>query len=985
MSDEYIKISKDEYEALKAENLSLKCREKELNLAVDSMRIGIAYVSKDRLITQVNDNIIDIFGYSSPDELIGQSVSIIHINDDVFSSFGSSYFNSLEKRGFVILEHQMKRKDGSIFWCEMFGRAVDDNLPADMNLGVIWGVRDISEKIDYIEEIDRVNADSENQIIFMQSLIDAIPVPIFYKGADSRFLGFNEEYERVFATHREELVGKRVLDLEYLSDADKVMYQAEDEHIIATSGSIRREQLMPYYDNKLHDTIYYVTGIKKSDGSPAGLVSTFIDVTEIKESKRKAEELSEAKGQFLANMSHEIRTPLNGIIGLNKLLLNTPLGIDQKKYVQKAIQSSVALLGIINDILDYSKIEAKKIELSPYELTLDDIFRNTVDLFEFSIIERGLEMHIDSDKNIPRYVIADGLRISQIINNLVGNAIKFTHSGDITIRSTLIGSSGDEIELRVDIIDSGIGMSEAEQERLFSPFTQTDASNTRKYGGTGLGLVITKELVELMGGKIWVESTKGVGSTFSFTMKMMKSYSSDDELFSAERFKNSTFLVVDDNDIEREIVGDLLRSWEINPLLCDNGASAIEILKNKRVDYLLVDWKMPEIDGLDVIESIMDTQSIPKIVMISASLKEELSEAAKLRGIMPDAILHKPITSSMLLETLIDKDEAMSIAEIAVHIKFSGSVLLAEDNEVNQLVAKDLLGHMGIEVDIADDGAIAVEMAKKRKYDLILMDLQMPNMDGFAATRAIREFDKDIAVVALSAAVMDQDKLQATESGMNEHLAKPIDEKALKVVLKKYLEIVSQDVMSSSSEVEYDIEGIDFSVLSRIYNSSDRIKDILGIYAKTQRDFCIKLEKQEIVDGFKASIHALKGSSANIGAKEIQQLCIEIENSENSDELQPLIDRLYAKLSKLIIDINAFISQASNEHHDVIEIDLDELESKLSDSEFIEYDEKIALLEYLKSKNIATSVIEKISDSIDMFEYDSAIEILADIKKDLGV
>lgn len=985
MSNEYITILKDEYEALKTENIALKCKEKELNLAVDSMRIGIAYVSKDRLITQVNDNIIDIFGYSSSDELIGQSVSIIYINDEVFSSFGASYFNSLEKRGFVILEHQMRRKDGSIFWCEMFGRAVDDNLPADMSLGVIWGVRDISEKIDYIEEIDRVNADFEDQIIFMQSLMDTIPVPVFYKGADSRFLGFNEEYERAFATHREELIGKRVLDLEYLSLDDRLMYQAEDEHIIATSGSIRREQLMPYCDNKLHDTIYYVTGIKKSDGSPAGLVGTFIDVTEIKEAKRKAEELSETKGQFLANMSHEIRTPLNGIIGLNKLLLNTQLDNNQKNYVQKAIHSSVALLGIINDILDYSKIEAKKIELSPYELNLDDIFRNTVDLFEFSIVERGLEMHINSDKNIPRYVIADGLRISQVINNLVGNAIKFTHSGDITIRSTLIGSIGDEIELRVDIIDSGIGMTPSEQAKLFSPFSQTDASNTRKYGGTGLGLVITKELVELMGGRIWVESIKGVGSTFSFTTKMMKSYSSDDGSFSIDKFKNSTFLVVDDNDIELEIVGDLLRSWEINPLLCDNGASAIEILKNQRVDYLLVDWKMPEIDGLDVIESIMDTQGIPKIVMISASLKEELLEAAKLRGIMPDAILHKPITSSMLLETLIDKNEAMSIAEITMHIKFNGSILLAEDNEVNQLVAKDLLGHMGIDVDIANDGVIAVEMAKKCKYDLILMDLQMPNMDGFAATRAIREFNKDIPIIALSAAVMDHDKLQATESGMNGHLSKPIEEKALKVVLKKYLEVVSQDIINVSNEVEYNIEGIDFSVLSRIYNSSNRIKDILGIYAKTQRDFCIKLEKKDIDDSFKASIHALKGSSANIGAKEIQNLCIEIEDNENSHELSSLVDKLYAKLSKLIIDINTFISQASSEHHNVIEIDLDELESKLLDSEFIEYDEKIALLEYLKSKNIDSSVIEKISDSIDMFEYDSAIEILADIKKDLGV
>lgn len=814
------------------------------------------------------------------------------------------------------------------------------------------------------------------------------------KKDDNEVIFANSAYEKLLHLNSESVIGTNPKnyyadpsvydDILYRLQHHETIYHQEIELIVDKTSIWALCSYMPIEyggDQAVLGWIYDITKQKE------------LEITLLK-AKDTAEHSAKAKSEFLSNMSHEIRTPLNGVIGLNTLLLHTPLNERQSDYVKKSLQSSKALLGVINDILDYSKIEAGKLEFSNHPFSLENLLHTTTDLFEYTVLEKGLEIHIDFDPAIPTMVEGDSLRLSQILNNIVGNAVKFTPKGDITIRVHLDEQNNDTVTLRFSITDTGIGMTPEEVEKLFHAFTQTDASNTRRYGGTGLGLVITKELIEMMDGKIWVESTKGEGTAFYYTIKLKRSQLSRPLYISPKEFKNQRFLVVEDNDIEREMIGHILESWNIHPILCATGEEAISVAASTHIDYLLVDWRLPGIDGLDVIENLHrhHSGSFPKVVMISALMREELSQKANERNLHPDAILHKPITQSILLEALIGKYESHSPLEMQADqsiVQLQGNILLAEDNEVNQLVARDLIESLGLSVDIAKNGAEAIQMCLTHRYDLILMDLQMPLVDGFEASKNIRTFNASIPIIALSAAVMKRDRELTLEAGMNDHLAKPIDFSQLQIMLANYLPLnETEPDFSPTSNSVLSIEGIDIDKLHSLFLSDEKILMLLKTFASTHRNFCKELSETPIgSETFKRMIHSLKGSSGSLTESVLHQLCIDIEQCVDQSDIERYISTLCDELSRIITLIDHTLT-----HHLPVESStnislqealssIDTISGKLQSNHFITLDERNHLIVVLKNRLGNNSLIQQLDEAILMFDFEHASEILNRLKE----
>lgn len=737
----------------------------------------------------------------------------------------------------------------------------------------------------------------------------------------------------------------------------------------------------------------------KPDGSMDYLATIGIDITHKKKveeaillAKEQAEHANKAKSEFLANMSHEIRTPLNGIIGLNDLVLKTSLTEVQHDYLTKTQQSSKALLSVINDILDYSKIEAGKLEFEEKIFSIESLLRNVTNLFEYAISGKLLEMHIDIHPDTPKILKGDFLRVGQIFNNLVGNAIKFTEKGDITLRVKPIAQTDTHVQLQCSITDTGIGMSEEEQAKLFQAFSQTDTSNTRKYGGTGLGLTICKQLIELMGGEIWQESVKGSGSTFTFTLQLKKDESQETVAYSSNYLRGQRFLVVDDNQLERELIGAILTSWGANPTLCGSGKDAIHLAESQPFDYLIVDWQMPGIDGLDVIKTLQEElkTKFPKVIMVTAHLKDELLKVAEARHITVEKILHKPVSPSILFESItetvkseIDK-ETMSEKRFVAH----GNILVVEDNDINQLVARDLLEFFGLNVSMANNGKEGVEKVKNQSYDLVLMDLQMPIMDGFEATRKIREFNQDIPIIALSAAVMEHDKKLTRDAGMNEHLSKPIDMEELQNLLGKYLKTdwIAEDVIIEKSD---DVYGIDMTDLSNKLKKPEQVERFLKLFAQGHREFSQKLINVPIgSEEFKQMIHGIKGVSGNVSAIMVYAIVKVIDECGDEDIQKELVPSLIEELDHVIASIDeryprTAIAAPKNTDVGVMRQIIEDIISKLENKEFID-DEQLEDCVGRLSLFLDEEKISKINSSIENFEYDTAKKILQSVKEQLN-
>lgn len=548
------------------------------------------------------------------------------------------------------------------------------------------------------------------------------------------------------------------------------------------------------------------------NGCYEGVILNLIDVTELVVARKEALLANRAKSEFLANVSHEIRTPMNGVIGLTELVLGTNLSEDQKEYIDGIKDSAQALMTIINDILDFSKIEARKIELESIAFNLRDSVVDSVSSLSLQAHKKRLELACEIDRGITEVVIGDPGRLRQILVNLVSNAIKFTDKGEILVSVSLESKTETEAKFHFKIKDTGTGIPKAKQRLIFEAFSQADGSTTRKYGGTGLGLAISSQLAEIMGGKLWVESKLGKGSVFHFTIRFQlpAEPQPEPELPTLEDLRSLPVLVVDDNATNRRILKDMLLSWQMEPIVVEGGKKALAAMEkaknsDRQFALVLIDSHMPVMDGFTLAEKIKQDPMLAKSSIIMLTSGGYRGDGARCREIGISAYLTKPIKQSELLDAITQSfgyssGKADVVPLITKHSLRESHrafrILLAEDNVINQKVAACILEKNGYTVEIANDGREAISALEKAAFDVILMDVQMPRIDGFKATSLIRKREKGtgvhIPIIAMTAHAMKGDQERCLKAGMDDYLAKPLNTEDLLEKVGKYISLKSQ-------------------------------------------------------------------------------------------------------------------------------------------------------------------------------------------------
>ncbi|HDY81786.1 MAG TPA: transporter substrate-binding domain-containing protein, partial [Halieaceae bacterium] len=726
---------------------------------------------------------------------------------------------------------------------------------------------------------------------------------------------FNPACEAIWGYKAEEVLGREVTMLlpEYAhKDHLANIHKFRDAQSNGISFENRGMQLFGL--TKSGDVFPAEVGISKNSVDGAMYYSAFVkDITERKKAEDEilkameiAESATKAKGDFLANMSHEIRTPMNAIIGLSDLCLRTALTDKQDDYLSKIHSSAEALLGIINDILDFSKIEAGKLTMEAIEFQFDNVLRNLATVINVKTHEKGLALLFKRDPRIPQVLIGDPLRLGQVLINLVSNAVKFTDKGEILVYIDLLEESEEQVTLCVAVKDSGIGMTEEQQANLFQSFSQADTSTTRKYGGTGLGLTISKQLVEKMGGEISVESEAGVGSTFKFTATFGIGENSQEQNFAVvPDLQNLRVAVADDSEISRDILRTYLESFSFKVDTAAGAEELFQLIEGAENPYrlLVVDWLMPGMTGLDVAERIKtrsEPETAPRIIMVSAHSGGEVMNKPGAEHV--DRFLPKPVNPSDLFDAVVDalgvqveKRQRSGSAELdmeALRPVQGANILLVEDNEINQQVASEILQQAHFNVEIANHGQEAIDKLEPGRYDCVLMDIQMPVMDGYTATRKIREDGRfgNIPILAMTANATLEDQERCITAGMDDHIAKPIRPQLLFATLLKWIEHGERDLpelahtQDGNEEAELsvpELPGIDTELgLFQVGGNVSLYMKLLTKFTDNQANSINEIRAAVDHGDSELSVrlaHTLKGVGGAIGATAVQEVAGRLE------------------------------------------------------------------------------------------------------------
>ncbi|MDP3761006.1 MAG: response regulator [Ramlibacter sp.] len=795
--------------------------------------------------------------------------------------------------------------------------------------------------------------EQKRQQALMNALFNSIPDLIVYKDTRGVYLGVNDAFARVARRPAADIEGRTAWELfrpdraEVICRLDEAAFQSEgvslvEEHITRPDGA---EMVLETARNPMRD----------HEGKLMGILAIGRDVTqrkkeeqEIRVAKELAEEATRMKTDFLANMSHEIRTPMNAIIGMSHLALKTDLTPRQRDYIGKVQSSGQHLLGIINDILDFSKVEAGKLTIEHTEFGLEKLLDNVANLITQKSSAKGLELVFDVGPDVPRQLVGDSLRLGQILINYANNAVKYTDRGEILVAVRMLDRGANDVLLHFSVTDTGIGLTEEQQGRLFQSFQQADSSTTRKYGGTGLGLAISKNLAQLMGGEVGVESRFGHGSTFWFTVRTGIGHASPRELVPVPDLRHRRALVVDDSDSARAMLADMLHGMTFEVVEASSGSAAIQAVqaasgRGEPFDIVYLDWRMPEMDGIETARRLkaLELRHAPFIVMATAHGREEVLKHAESVGI--EDVLIKPINASMLFDTTVsalsgqlaesrqEGTQARQVDDRLAGVK-GARILLVEDNDINQLVACEILRDAGFEVDVAENGRVCLDMVQPGRYGAVLMDMQMPVMDGVTATLELRKDPRleALPIVAMTANAMQRDRDKCLAAGMNDFVTKPIDPAALCDVLIRWLTMpgvgdasVAGPAAQAHAPAVADapalacVPGLDVATgLRRMMGKKPLYLAMLRRYVDGQRSCPAELRHALDRGDWPTAerlAHTARGVSGNIGAIGVpghaQALEQAIRDKRSRDEVEQHLHRFEDSLALLIGSVEQTLAQ----------------------------------------------------------------------------
>ncbi len=762
----------------------------------DNAYDGILCATADGIITSVNHGFEAMLGWSRG-ELIGRHYrEFITLASLALTEERTRRLHAGEKVS-SIYEQEFLRPNGSVVPVEARTRLIRNT--AGQPLGVLAILRDITER----KQIEKTLAQAVRE---QENIMGTIPDIFYMLDLDGYLVKWNRKLEVMTGFAPEDLKGKSALD--FFPEADKPAI-AEAIRTAFAAGYVEVEGRLLQKDGALVPYQYTSVPLKDEGGNVVGLTGIGRDLTErkrteeaLQHAKEAAEVANRTKSEFLANMSHEIRTPMNGIMGMNSLLLDTTLTPEQCEYATTVQSSAEALLGILNDILDFSKIEAGKLDLEQVEFSLRESLGDALKTLALRAHEKGLELLYEVQSEAPDMVVGDPVRLRQVLVNLVGNAIKFTEQGEVGVRVAHQEIGEGEIVWHMRVADTGVGIPLDKQQHIFAAFSQADASTTRHYGGTGLGLTISQQLVELMGGQIWVESVVGQGSTFHFTVRLGRGRTSAASAPpDPSQLHGLRVLVVDDNDTNRRILHDQLTAWGLRPTLACSAHEAFHLLhkaaaRGRPFPLILTDAHMPETDGFTLVERIKHDPRLQSATILMLTSSQQKADMARCRQLGVAVYLIKPIKPAELQQALLralgqERQARSKPAPLSPAQPHQGvlRILLAEDNIVNQKLAVRLLQKWGHAVMVANNGKEALVKIEHDAFDVVLMDVQMPEMDGLTAAAAIRAHahaaTAQLPIIAMTAHAMKGDKERCLAAGMDDYVSKPLRTAELQAALAR--------------------------------------------------------------------------------------------------------------------------------------------------------------------------------------------------------